>query len=153
MTKAIIIKHLKGAPGLRFFGLGPKLYPRQGLNKLKQLLHENTSWGKERTIKDIKKSLKNSDVIISIWCNKEIVGFGRALSDGIYRGVLWDIVIAKKYQGYGYGKKIVNLLLSAKIIKNTEKIYLMTTNKKDFYSQLSFDEVTSQNLLIREIKS
>ena len=36
-------------------------------------------------------------------------------------------------------------------IKNTKKLYLMTTNKELFYSQFDFKEVTSQNLLIREI--
>ena len=40
---------------------------------------------------------------------------------------------------------------SSKKIKNTKKLYLMTTNKKQFYSQFNFKEVTSQNLLIREI--
>jgi len=45
----------------------------------------------------------------------------------------------------------VQSLLSSKKIKNTEKLYLMTTNKKLFYSQLNFKEVTSQNLLIHEI--
>ena len=36
-------------------------------------------------------------------------------------------------------------------IKNTEKVYLMTTNKKLFYSQFNFKEVTNQDLVIREI--
>ena len=81
----------------------------------------------------------------------EIVGFGRALTDGIYRGVLWDIVIDQNYQGKGFGKLVVKSLLSSKKIKNTKKLYLMTTNKKFFYSQFDFKEVTSQNLLIREI--
>jgi len=65
--------------------------------------------------------------------------------------VLWDIVIDQNHQGKGFGKLIVNNLLSSKEIKNTKKIYLMTTSKKLFYSQMNFEEVTSQNLLIREI--
>ena len=93
----------------------------------------------------------NSDVVISLWVGKEIVGFGRALTDGIYRGVLWDIVIDQNHQGKGFGTLIVKNLLSSKKIKNTKKLYLMTTNKKLFYSQFDFKEVTSQNLLIREI--
>ena len=79
------------------------------------------------------------------------VGFGRALSDGIYRGVLWDIVIDQDHQGKGYGKMIVKNLLESKKIKHTKKIYLMTTSKKMFYSQVDFKEVTSQNLLVHEI--
>ena len=146
-----LINHSKGALGLRLFGLGPNLKPTNGLNKLQKLLDHNAFWAKNRTIYDLKKCLANSDVIVSLWVGNEIVGFGRALTDGIYRAVLWDIVIDQNYQGKGFGKLIVNSLLTSKKIKKTKKIYLMTTNKKLFYSQLDFKEVTTQNLLIHEI--
>ena len=150
--KAIsLINHSKGAIGLRFFGLGPNLKPTNGLNKLQKLLDRNAFWAQNRTINDLKKCLANSDVIVSLWAGAEIVGFGRALTDGIYRGVLWDIVIDQNHQGKGFGTLIVKNLLSSKNIKNTKKIYLMTTNKKLFYSQFDLKEVTSQDLLIREI--
>ena len=151
MKEISLINHSKGSLGLRFFGLGPNLKPTNGLNKLQKLLDNNAFWAKNRTINDLKKCLAKSDVVISIWVDKEIVGFGRALTDGIYRGVLWDIVIDQNHQGKGFGKLVVNSLLSSKEIKNTKKIYLMTTNKKLFYSQMDFEEVTSQNLFIREI--
>ena len=151
MKEISLIKHAKGALGLRVFGLGPHLKPNNGLNKLQKLLENNTFWAKNRTVKDLKKCLANSDVIVSLWVGNEIVGFGRALTDGIYRGVLWDIVIDQNYQGKGFGKLIVQSLLSSKKIKKTKKLYLMTTNKKLFYSQMNFKEATSQNLLIREI--
>ena len=150
--KAIsLINHSKGAIGLRFFGLGPNFKPTNGLNKLQKLLDRNAFWAQSRTIHDLKKCLANSDVIVSLWVGNEIVGFGRALTDGIYRGVLWDIVIDQNHQGKGFGTLIVKKLLSSKNIKNTKKIYLMTTNKKLFYSQFDLKEVTSQELLIREI--
>ena len=151
MKSISLINHSRGAIGLRFFGLGPNLMPTNGLNKLKKLLDSNAFWAKRRTISDLKKCLANSDVIISIWVGNEIVGFGRALTDGIYRGVLWDIVIDQNHQGKGFGTLIVQKLLSSKKIKNTKKLYLMTTNKKLFYSQFEFKEVDSQSLLIREI--
>jgi len=151
MKEISLVHHSKGAIGLRFFGLGPHLRPNNGLNRLQKLLDNNAFWAKNRTINDLKKCLANSDVIVSLWVGNEIVGFGRALTDGIYRGVLWDIVIDQSYQGKGFGKLIVENLLSSKKIKKTKKLYLMTTNKKLFYSQLDFKEVNSQNLLIREI--
>ena len=90
------------------------------------------------------------------WVSKKtsshlLTSFSWALTDGIYRGVLWDIVIDKNHQSKGLGTLILNNLLSSKKIKNTKKLYLMTTNKKRFYSQFNFKEVISQNLLIREI--
>ena len=148
--KIILIKHFKGSPGLRFFGLGPYLLPCNGLNKLKVLLDKNTSWAKNRTMKDLKHCLANSDVIVSLWSNNKILGFGRALSDGTYRSVLWDVVIDHHHQGKGYGKLIVNSLLESKKIKQSEKVFLMTSNQKDFYCQIGFQEVSSQNLLIKK---
>ncbi len=151
MKEIFLIHHSRGALGLRFFGFGPNLKPTNALNKLQKLLDKNAFWAKNRTINDLRKCLANSDVVVSLWVGNKIVGFGRALTDGIYRGVLWDIVIDQDYQGKGFGKLIVSNLLSSKKIKNTKKLYLMTTNKKLFYSQLDFKDVTSQNLLIREI--
>ena len=151
MKEISLINHSKGAIGLRLFGLGPNLRPTHGLKKLQKLLNNNAFWAKSRTIRDLRKCLANSDVVISLWVGNEIVGFGRALTDGIYRGVLWDIVIDQNHQGKGFGKLIIKNLLSSKKVKNTKKLYLMTTNKKLFYSQLDFKEVNSQNLLIREI--
>ena len=151
MKEISLINHSKGAIGLRFFGLGPNLKPTNGLNKLQKLLDRSTFWAKSRTTSDLKKCLANSDVIISLWVGNEIVGFGRALTDGIYRGVLWDIVIDHKHEGKGFGTLIVKKLLSSKKIKNTKKIYLMTTNKKVFYSKFNLKEVTTQNLLIRQL--
>ena len=151
MKEISLINHTKGAFGLRFFGLGPNFMPNKGLYKLQNFLNRNAFWAKGRTINNLKKCLAKSDVIVSLWVDNEIVGFGRALSDGVYRGVLWDIVIDKKHQGKGFGKLIIKSILNSKKIKNTEKIYLMTTNKKLFYSQIDFEEVTCQSLLVREI--
>ena len=151
MKKIFLIKHAKGAFGLRILGLGPNFKPARGLLKLQRFLNKNAFWAKNRSINDLRKSLANSDVIISLWDGNEIVGFGRALSDGVFRAVLWDIVIDENHQGKGYGKLIVNNLLNSRKLKNTKKIYLMTTNKKLFYSQIDFKEVTTQSLLIREL--
>ena len=151
MKEISLINHSKGALGLRFFGLGPNLKPNSGLKKLQKLLDNNAFWAKNRTINDLKKCLANSDVIVSLWVDHEIVGFGRALTDGIYRGVLWDIVIDQNHQGKGFGRLIIKTLLSSKKIKKTKKLYLMTTNQKSFYSQFDFQEVSTQNLLAREV--
>jgi len=99
MQEISLIKHSKGALGLRVFGLGPNLKPTKGLNKLQKLLNNNAFWAKNRTINDLKKCLANSDVVISLWVGRDIVGVGRALTDGIYRGVLWDIVIDQNHLG------------------------------------------------------
>ena len=51
MKTVFLIKHSKGALGLRLFGLGPNLKPINGLKKLQKLLDKHTFWAKNRTIR------------------------------------------------------------------------------------------------------
>ncbi len=148
MGKLIIIKHLKSAPGIRFFGMGPYLIPTNSLYKLKSLFDKEAFWAKNRNIYHLKKMLANSTEVISVWNNFQLIGFGRATSDKVYRAVLWDIVVSKKYQREGIGGLIVRALLETRSVKNVEKIYLMSTKRVDFYQQQSFEKVNSQKLLV-----
>ena len=113
MDDLVLIKHAKGAPGLRFLGLGPKFYPSRGIIKLQKLMSQNTFWANNRTHKDIRKMLEGSPVIISAWSGSSIIGFGRATSDQIYRAVLWDIIVDNKYQRRGSCINIAKLSLSS----------------------------------------
>ena len=148
MKDISVIKHASNAPGLRLLGLGPSLKPMKGLEKLQILFNQNTLWAKDRTIDQIKKMLKNSNVIITLWKKNKLVGFGRATTDQVYRAVLWDIVVSKDVQRVGLGKIIIEKLLKDKKINSAEKVYLMTTDSKDFYKQLGFTVNISQTLMI-----
>ena len=148
MKDISLIKHASSAPGMRIFGLGPAFKPLKGLEKLKVLFNQNTSWAKDRTIGQIKRMLANSNVIISLWKNDNLIGFGRATTDQVYRAVLWDIVVSKDVQRIGLGKVIVEELLKDKKINCAEKIYLMTTDSKEFYQQLGFKVNINQTLMM-----
>ena len=148
MKDISLIKHASRAPGLRIFGLGPSFKPVNGLRKLQLLFNQNTIWAQDRTIDQIKRMLANSNVIITLWYKDDLVGFGRATTDQVYRAVLWDIVVSKDLQRIGLGKVIVEELLKDKRIRSTEKIYLMTTDSKDFYKQLGFKVNNNQTLMM-----
>ena len=148
MKDISLIKHASSAPGLRLFGLGPSFKPVKGLKKLQVLFNQNTLWAKDRTLDQIKRMLANSNVIITIWYKNNLVGFGRATTDEVFRAVLWDIVVSKDIQRFGLGKVIVEELLKDKKINSAEKVYLMTTDRKDFYKQLGFKVNINQTLMM-----
>ena len=148
MKDLLLVKHASGAPGLRLFGIGPSLLPQMGILKLQRLLNRNTSWAANRKKNDIKKMLSKSDVIVSAWQENNLIGFGRATSDTVFRAVLWDVVVEKKYQRYGIGKLIVKTLLTNKVIAKAEKVYVMTTHFEDFYSKMDFELEKTQKLMI-----
>ena len=148
MNLISLVKHAPTAPGLRLLGIGPRLKPINGLEKLQSFLNENTFWARGRNKQQICKMLSNSTVVVSLWHHKQLIGFGRATSDLVFRAVLWDVVIASDRQGLGFGKLIIEAILTNKKINSVERIYLMTTNSSEFYKQLGFKLNKKQSLLI-----
>ena len=148
MNKFNIIEHAPGAPGLRYLGLGPNLLPQQGIKKLNRLLNKNTFWAKNRSKALLRKMLSKSNVVITAWANKNLVGFGRATTDETFRAVLWDIVVDEDYQINGIGMEIVNRILKHRLIRKVEKVYLMTTYCQNFYRNNGFVLSEKQCLMI-----
>ena len=129
--------------------MGAGLRPTRGLLKLRRLFQKHAFWAQQRNDAELRRMLRGSDVVVSLWRGKRLVGFGRASTDGIYRAVLWDIVVAGDLQGRGLGRKVVEALLSSPSLCKVERLYLMTTNSAGFYQQLGFKSADPQQLLIR----
>ena len=117
-----LVHHAKGAPGLRMLGSGPGLMPSRGLLKLQRLFHKHAFWAQQRSFAQLRRMLAGSSVVVSLWRGKRLVGFGRASSDGIYRAVLWDVVVAGDLQGRGLGRQVVEALLAAPEIQQAERV-------------------------------
>ena len=150
MARIHLVEHAPGAPGLRLMGMGPNLRPTRGLLKLRLLLNKHAFWAQGRSRQQLREMLKGSQVVVSLWRGKRMVGFGRASSDGIYRAVLWDVVVAGDLQGRGLGRRVVEALLASPKLREVERVYLMTTNSNGFYEQTGFNSVSTQHLLIRK---
>ena len=142
-----IIRHRRGAPALRA-GLGPGLLPAGALKQLQQLFEQHCFWARGRNLPSLRRMLRRSDVAISAWQGRELIGFGRATSDGVFRAVLWDVVVAAPLQGQGLGQRIVAELLQCPAVRQVERVYLMTTNSAGFYRRLGFDNSHRQHLLV-----
>jgi ribosomal protein S18 acetylase RimI-like enzyme len=143
-----LIRHRPGAPALRL-GLGADWLPVGAISQLQTLLNEHSFWAAGRSAPELRRMLRHSQAAVSAWDGRQLVGFGRASSDGVYRAALWDVVVAEAYQGQGLGRRLVTLLLEAPLLRSVERTYLMTTNSAGFYRQLGFEEMPSQKLLLR----
>jgi len=148
MNRFRLVEHAPGAPGMRWLGLGPGLRPTRALWKLQRLLDQHTFWASGRTLRNLRQTLDGSAAVVSIWKGQRMVAFGRASSDGIFRAVLWDVVVATDLQGQGLGRQVVEALLNTQQVRSTERVYLMTTNGSGFYQQLGFRRADSQQLLV-----
>jgi len=149
MDAICLLIHAPGAPGLRWLGLGPGLRPSRGLWKLQRLLDQHAFWAQGRSLGNLRRMLAGSAAVVSLWRGRRLVGFARASSDGVFRAVLWDVVIPEDLQGQGLGRQLVEALLNTPQLQGVERVYLMTTNSAGFYEQLGFQRVEGQQLLLR----
>ena len=144
-----LVRHRPGATALRL-GLGPDLLPADSLRQLQALFQDHSFWAGNRSLADLRRMLRGSETVVSAWQGRRLVGFGRATSDGVYRAVLWDVVVTSELQGQGLGRQVVSSLLSMPPLRRVERVYLMTTNGRGFYEKLGFRWVESQRLMLRE---
>ncbi|MEB3166230.1 MAG: GNAT family N-acetyltransferase [Cyanobacteriota bacterium] len=147
-----LVRHRSGAPGLRL-GLGPGLRPVGALRQLRRLFDRETFWASDRRLRDLDRMLRGSAAAVSAWEGDRLVGFGRATSDGAYRAVLWDVVVASDHKGQGLGRRLVECLLQSPPLAGCERVYLMTTNSAGFYERLGFTAIPSQNLMVKRNES
>jgi ribosomal protein S18 acetylase RimI-like enzyme len=139
-TAVRLIRHGRGALRLR-------LLPGQ-LEQLRRLFAQHSFWAHERSRAQLAVMLRGSQAAVSAWQGSQLVGFGRATSDGVFRAVLWDVVVAAPQQGQGLGRRLVAELLRTPAVRGVERVYLMTTNSAGFYRRLGFDDTHRQHLLV-----
>ena len=95
-------------------------------------------WSQNRKKADVKKMLENSNVAISLWDGKKLIGFARVLTDYVYRATVWDVIIHPDYQGQGLGKLIMDKVLNHPKLKKVSYFWLITSDKQSFYKKLGF---------------
>ncbi|WP_396101135.1 GNAT family N-acetyltransferase [Cyanobium sp. Cruz CV13-4-11] len=123
---------------------------RWRLAALGALLDGHSFWATGRQRSQLGRMLRGSQVVVSAWQGSRLVGFGRATSDGVFRAVLWDVVVAADHQGRGLGRRVVEELLASPPVAAAERVYLMTTSGEGFYERLGFSRVDSQRLMLKQ---
>jgi aralkylamine N-acetyltransferase len=114
------------------------------------MIFEAANWGK-RPSRDIQKAFANSTASIYAYDEIRLVGFGRLVSDGVYYGSLYDIIVHPEYQKRGIGTMIVDKLISY----CSSLLFLTLTatpGKSTFYEKLGFKKQNSGMLLPRNDK-
>jgi ribosomal protein S18 acetylase RimI-like enzyme len=118
------------------------------IGQVRELFDAHSFWAQHRPRRALARMLLGSCSVVSAWQGGRLVGIGRATSDGVYRAVLWDVVVAGEQQGQGLGRRIVQALIASPPLAAAERVYLMTTNSSGFYERLGFTAHHGQQLLV-----
>ncbi len=83
-----------------------------------------------------KRAFNNSHTVVFIFDEENLVGFGRALSDGEYQAAIYDVAVLPNYQRKGIGKMIIQTIVEN--IPNCNFILYASPGKERFYEKENF---------------
>ena len=86
-----------------------------------------------------KKCFENSHTVIFVFDNEKLIGFGRAISDGVYQAAIYDVAVLPEYQGKKIGRLIVEHILNS--IPQCNFILYASPGKESFYEKLNFKKM------------
>ena len=75
-----------------------------------------------------------SHTVVFAYSAGQLVGFGRALSDGLCQAALYDVAVVPEFQRQGIGAQIVSALLSR--LSSCNVILYAAPGKEGFYQTL-----------------
>lgn len=86
--------------------------------------------------KKLELAFRNSLVRCFAYHDGRLIGAGRALSDGVWRASIYDVVVLPEYQGKGIGSQLMRRIIQE---TNVDVITLFAApGKEAFYSKLGF---------------
>lgn len=83
-----------------------------------------------------KRAFEASHTTVFIYEDAQIIGFGRALSDGEYQGAIYDVAVLPEAQGKGVGKIIMQTIFDR--LPNCNLILYATPGMEGFYKSIGF---------------
>ena len=110
--------------------------------KMLEELCSAVGWSR-RPLDKVEQSLASSFCYVTAWHfhnqQHQLIGFARAISDGVFHAVLLDIVVHPHFQNRGIGKKIVRASLERLQQAGIKDITLFASpHLTDFYHKLGF---------------
>ena len=73
-------------------------------------LYRDSTLGERRPVDDrerMRLMLKNANLVITAWHERELVGIARSMTDWVYATYLADLAVKLSYQRQGIGKQLI----------------------------------------------
>lgn len=114
-----------------------------------QELYRFTKWGRSRSVDQIDRMLEGTDMCFSTRYNGKLIAFCRIVTDFIFRGSLWDVMVHPDHQGHGLGSKLISYALEHPAISDIPMIITYSSELGPFLANLGFNSVDGTMMLLR----
>ena len=83
-----------------------------------------------------RKAFENSQVVVFAFDGGELIGFGRAITDGVYEAAIYDVAILPEYQRKSIGSTIIRYILEQ--VSGCDVILFSSARKRAILSKVLF---------------
>lgn len=81
-------------------------------------IYRSTTWAKERGREDVERMLRGTDLVFGIVQARtgRLCAFARVLTDGVYRAVVFDVIVHPDFRGQGLARTVFEAVSSQPVI-------------------------------------
>jgi ribosomal protein S18 acetylase RimI-like enzyme len=73
---------------------------------------------------------------VFVYDDLQLIGFGRAISDGFIQAAIYDVAVLPSYQGHNIGRQIIDKIIES--LPGCNFILYAAPGKERFYEKLNF---------------
>ena len=95
-----------------------------------------------------KTAFEASHTTIFVYHSDKLIGFGRAISDGVYQAAIYDCAVNPDYQGKGIGNRIIKNIMQQ--VSHCTVILYASPGKEGFYQKQGFRKMKTGMALFKK---
>ena len=96
-----------------------------------------------------RKTFSNSASVVFVFVDDQLIGFGRAISDGFIQAAIYDVAVLPGYQGQNIGRQIIESIIGS--LPGCNFILYAAPGKELFYEKLNFRRMkTAMALFVKQ---
>jgi GNAT superfamily N-acetyltransferase len=106
-------------------------------------LYRKEWWTTGRQRSDVARMLAGSDVVLALQepTSRRLAAFARALTDGVFKALVFDVIVDPAYRGQGAGRVIMDALMDHPALANVRHVELYCLPElAPFYRRWGFSE-------------
>lgn len=119
-----------------------------------QELYRAEWWTEGRELANVERMLAESDVVVGLADSdsRELLAFARALTDSVYKAVIFDVIVRSDRRGTGLGDRLMEAVLGHPDVADVDHVELYCLEELvPFYERWGFtDELGALRLMRRD---